>query len=87
MRYAVPQFPDDPKLPGQCGCSRCRTDRNERHPSFPQFPIHAAMMILCESCGNKRCPHADDHRFLCTESNDDGQIGQLDPTISARAEK
>lgn len=32
-------------------------------------------MILCSICGNKRCPHATDHRNACTNSNDPGQKG------------
>lgn len=34
-----------------------------------------ARMIVCEYCGNKRCPHAVDVSFACTGSNDPGQIG------------
>lgn len=32
-------------------------------------------MILCETCGNKRCPHANDKAMDCTNSNDPGQKG------------
>ena len=32
-------------------------------------------MILCSLCGNKRCPHATDHRHECTGSNEPGQPG------------
>jgi hypothetical protein len=32
-------------------------------------------MICCQKCGNKRCPHATDHRHTCTSSNDTGQAG------------
>jgi hypothetical protein len=32
-------------------------------------------MRVCSLCGNKRCPHANDHRNPCTESNDAGQPG------------
>jgi hypothetical protein len=31
--------------------------------------------FLCETCGNKRCPHATDHRNACTGSNEPGQDG------------
>ena len=27
-------------------------------------------MILCSICGNKRCPHAENHKYKCTNSND-----------------
>ena len=30
----------------------------------------------CE-CGNKRCPHATDHRHACTGSNEPGQPGSV----------
>lgn len=33
------------------------------------------MMILCETCGNKRCPHANDCKNACTGSNEVGQPG------------
>ena len=32
-------------------------------------------MILCETCGNKRCPHATNHELPCTGSNAPGQPG------------
>lgn len=32
-------------------------------------------MIICETCGNKRCPHATDHEEECTGSNEPGQEG------------
>ncbi|WP_429322457.1 hypothetical protein [Paraburkholderia sp. GAS448] len=32
-------------------------------------------MVLCPACGNKRCPHATDHRNACTGSNERGQRG------------
>ncbi|CAB4172456.1 hypothetical protein UFOVP935_22 [uncultured Caudovirales phage] len=31
--------------------------------------------VKCLACGNKRCPHATDHRNACTNSNDPGQPG------------
>lgn len=30
-------------------------------------------MRVCSECGNKRCPHAGDHRNVCTHSNEPGQ--------------
>lgn len=32
-------------------------------------------MILCPTCGNKRCPHATNHELACTNSNEPGQAG------------
>jgi len=34
-------------------------------------------MILCPTCGNKRCPRASDHRLECTDSNEPGQTGSV----------
>ena len=34
-------------------------------------------MILCKSCGNKRCPKATDHALECTNSNALGQHGSI----------
>lgn len=34
-------------------------------------------MVLCPTCGNKRCPHATDHRNACTGGNDSDQRGSL----------
>lgn len=41
------------------------------------FPILATRMILCPSCGNKRCPKATDHALECTNSNQPGQKGSV----------
>lgn len=50
-----------------CGCRKCLESRNER----------AFIMICCPTCGNKRCPHASDHAFACTNSNEPGQAGSV----------
>lgn len=39
------------------------------------LPLNAFVMIVCPLCGNKRCPHANNHRFDCTNSNEPGQKG------------
>jgi hypothetical protein len=36
-------------------------------------------MKLCEICGNKRCPHANDPANACTGSNEKGQPGSAYP--------
>lgn len=51
-----------------CWCSRCL-------PSVKQALWTVFEMILCPVCGNKRCPHANDHRNACTGSNARGQVG------------
>lgn len=34
-------------------------------------------MLLCPTCGNKRCPRASCHEFECTNSNEPGQFGSV----------
>lgn len=48
----------------KCWCSTCRP-----------ITITDMRMVVCPDCGNKRCPKATDHRFLCTNSNESGQTG------------
>lgn len=43
------------------------------HVCNPDWPL----MILCPTCGNKRCPKASDHVNACTGSNEPGQPGSL----------
>lgn len=69
------------ELREKCGCYRCQAEIAEREaeeqptagPAF--FSIRMARMFLCPICGNKRCPHATDHRLACTGSNEPGQPG------------
>jgi hypothetical protein len=42
-----------------CGCLACD----------PPRALNGTMR-LCSLCGNKRCPHADNHRNVCTGSNE-----------------
>ncbi|HIB9037337.1 TPA: hypothetical protein ACWYGU_003035, partial [Citrobacter braakii] len=35
--------------------------------------------VVCPECGNKRCPHANDHRNACTGSNEPGQVSSAYP--------
>lgn len=57
-----------------CGnCYRCLDGvRNEYG-----FPVTTSRMIVCKTCGNKRCPHATDHKLKCTGSNEVGQSGSV----------
>lgn len=54
-----------------CGCLRCTKERTPLGHSY--LPIEATRMFVCSICGNKRCPHAHDHRNECTDSNEPGQ--------------
>lgn len=51
-----------------CMCARCL-------PALKRALSGVFEMILCPACGNKRCPHANDHRNACTGSNAPGQAG------------
>jgi hypothetical protein len=57
-----------------CQCRQCLRDRDERGGDW-NMPVEYTRMILCATCGNKRCPHATDHRHACTGSNEPGQPG------------
>jgi len=62
--YAAPQpVAREP----QCWCLTCRPMRFE--------DPYSIRMALCPTCGNKRCPKANDHRNTCTGSNEPGQPG------------
>ena len=54
-------------------CWRCL----EKVPRDPDdwFNHPTNRMILCPTCGNKRCPKATDHRNACPGSNAPGQAG------------
>ena len=59
-----------------CGCRTCRP-----------ITMEDMRMVLCPTCGNKRCPHANDHRNACTGSNEPGQPGSAYPAASAKGGK
>ena len=72
----------------QCPCHRCLDDRIKNSDitglgqgQTKQMKMMAEIgmlrMILCPSCGNKRCPQASDHRHSCTGSNEPGQPGSI----------
>lgn len=64
---AMLQAGNSPVTP-DCWCRTCR-------------PVTMSDMrfVVCPDCGNKRCPHANDHRNDCTGSNDPGQAGSAYP--------
>lgn len=41
------------------------------------LPVEGTRMVVCPTCGNKRCPHASDHNYTCTSSNESGQPGSV----------
>lgn len=69
-------------LPSGCDCHRCIKDLKltagpDEDDYFESMPLSAIKMILCPTCGNKRCPKASDHRLKCTGSDDPGQAGSI----------
>ena len=66
-RAAILQAGNSPVTP-DCWCRTCR-------------PVTMSDMrfVVCPECGNKRCPHANDHRNACTGSNEPGQEGSAYP--------
>ncbi|ECF0619237.1 hypothetical protein EZ710_16720, partial [Salmonella enterica subsp. enterica serovar Livingstone] len=54
-------FRENAETSTKCWCRTCR-------------PITLADMrfVVCPVCGNKRCPHANDHNNACTGSNEPG---------------
>lgn len=47
-----------------CGCHACRP-----------ITMEDMRMVLCATCGNKRCPKANNHRYACSGSNNLEQPG------------
>lgn len=74
LAKAIRKGPDMPDGDGNspvtpdCWCRTCR-------------PVTMSDMrfVVCPDCGNKRCPHANDHRHACTGSNEPGQEGSAYP--------
>lgn len=48
---------------------------SDKAARFSLFLGSHVRMELCETCGNKRCPHATDRAYACTGSNEAGQPG------------
>lgn len=63
---------------GACGCIQCLRDRDE-HTMIGRMkiPAESSRMVVCNICGNKRCPRASNHRNACTDSNTPGQSGSV----------
>jgi hypothetical protein len=53
-------------------CLSCWQERREPAYALPMRP-----MILCPTCGNKRCPKATHHDHPCSGSNEPGQLGSV----------
>lgn len=59
-----------------CGCLTCQSEEQSVAAAAGADPFFGAgRMILCDTCGNKRCPRATNHTEACTASNEPGQPG------------
>ena len=60
-----------------CRCYECLGDTpaDDIFGSSLNLKMRDMIMVVCAKCGNKRCPHATDHRLSCTNSNEPGQLG------------
>ncbi|WP_343516982.1 hypothetical protein QPT40_13235 [Citrobacter freundii] len=61
-------FRENAETSTKCWCRTCRP-----------VTMNDMRFVVCPDCGNKRCPHANDHRNACTGSNEPGQIGSAYP--------
>lgn len=73
-QWVMPQEWKDDAADSQewiCYCYNCNKDTKDKFG----FPRAMTRIIICPTCGNKRCPHATDHTLDCTGSNESGQTG------------
>ena len=66
---------NSPVIP-DCWCRTCRP-----------ITLRDMRFVVCPECGNKRCPHANDHRNACTGSNEPGQEGSAYPAAPQKEVK
>ncbi len=66
-RAAILQAGNSP-VTQDCWCRTCRP-----------MTMSDMRFVVCPECGNKRCPHANDHKNDCTGSNEPGQEGSAYP--------
>jgi len=64
-----------------CKCIKCLDDGWAPNPEAASIddmlPPSRRRMVVCSTCGNKRCQHATDHNLTCTGSNETGQPGSI----------
>lgn len=64
-----------PRDKDKCGCRKCWRARRDEEINMTIAESLNHPFIVCDHCGNKRCPHAADHELECTGSNEPGQPG------------
>lgn len=57
------------------GCRACAIHHVPEGIDVITAVSYMSRMFVCVTCGNKRCPHATDHRLACTGSNEPNQPG------------
>ena len=72
--FAIRRRIESPAPVAPCMCIRCLRERRDYTGGFA---TESSVMIVCPTCGNKRCPHATDHRNVCSASNAPGQCGSV----------
>jgi hypothetical protein len=68
---------EQPAWPVREDCGNCHMCLVGKFDPGSDIPIRFTRMILCPTCGNKRCPKATDHEMTCTGSNEPGQEGSV----------
>lgn len=63
----------------KCECHACIKEFDLGADFLPGIwvSLSSTKMIICGTCGNKRCPKASNHRNECTASNNTGQVGSV----------
>lgn len=68
-------FRENAETSTKCWCQTCRP-----------VTIDDMRFVVCPECGNKRCPHANDHKHACSKSNEPGQEGSAYPAAPQQEE-
>lgn len=61
-------------------CNNCRACLKDKAVKILGGKVEVpavVRMIVCPTCGNKRCQKASDHELACTGSNEPGQQGSV----------
>ena len=65
------------RIKSKCPCRACLLAAGHTEISNINDENRIWWMVLCQKCGNKRCPHATDCKLECTGSNEPGQKGSI----------
>ena len=81
VRYLIGEKSERPSILDYDADAHSGYVKTGNSPVIPECSCHAcrpvtfadSRFVVCPECGNKRCPHANDHRNACTGSNEPGQ--------------